>query len=134
MPMLAALFALAMSPASAAPGSAELRSAFGNTIVSTYPDGRKAELWLQPDGSYTAEGRRHDRSDGHWQVRGARICLRQSHPLTLPISYCTAVPSSGVGSEWSARAVTGEKIRVRLIEGRPAGSPGPASGKSSDPR
>ena len=26
--------------------------AFGSTIVSTYPDGRQAELWLKRDGTY----------------------------------------------------------------------------------
>lgn len=101
-----------------AAAASDLSAAFKGTVVSTYPDGRRAELWLNPDGSYTAEGRRHDRSSGHWKLKGAKICLRQSHPPTLPISYCTAVPSGGVGSAWSAKAVTGEPIRVRLVEGR----------------
>lgn len=95
-----------------------LRPAFENTIVSTYPDGRQAKLWLNPDGTYAAEGRRHDRSSGHWKIRGERICLRQSHPPTLPFSYCTNVPSGGVGASWNAKAVTGEPIRVKLVAGR----------------
>ncbi len=96
----------------------ELGPAFKNTIVSTYPDGRQAHLWLSEDGSYKAEGRRHDPSNGHWTIKDERICLRQSHPATLPISYCTALPPGGVGATWSAKAVTGEPIRVKLVRGR----------------
>ena len=37
----------------AAPGLAfaapRIETVFGNTIVSTYPDGRMAYLWLRPD-------------------------------------------------------------------------------------
>ena len=95
-----------------------LDQAFKNTIVSTYPDGRQAKLWLAANGSYTAEGRRHDRSNGHWTLKDDKICLRQSHPATLPLSYCTALPSGGVGASWSAKAVTGEPIKVKLVSGR----------------
>ena len=107
--------AIAMACGAAAkPG---LDPAFKNTIVSTYPDGRQAKLWLDKDGSYTAEGRRHDRSNGYWTLKGAKICLRQSKPPTLPFSYCTALPSGGVGAAWSAKAVTGEPIKVKLVKG-----------------
>jgi hypothetical protein len=44
--------------------AARIQIAFGNTIVSTYPDGRQAHLWLQPDGTYTRHGRPDDRSNG----------------------------------------------------------------------
>ena len=93
---------------------------FGNTIVSTYPDGRKGELWLQPDGAYRAEGRRHDPSSGHWSVKGDRLCLKQSKPFGAPFSFCTPIPAGGVGSSWPAKAVTGEQVSVTLVKG---GSP-----------
>ena len=96
----------------------DLGPAFKNTIVSTYPDGRQAHLWLSEDGSYKAEGRRRDPSNGHWTLKGEQICLRQSHPATLPFSYCTVLPSGGVGAAWSAKSVTGEPIRVKLVKGR----------------
>ena len=89
------LFAvLAGAPAVAAPSP--VSKAFGNTIVSTYPDGRKAELWLQPDGDYTAKGRRGDGSSGRWRIKGERLCLKQSHPLPSPFSFCTPIPSTGM--------------------------------------
>ena len=47
--VLASAALLCAAPAaSAAP---DLAPAFAGTIVSTYPDGRQAKLWLNPDGS-----------------------------------------------------------------------------------
>ena len=104
----------------AAPALAEpagLEAAFGNTIVVTYPDGRTAELWLHPDGTYQAEGRKHNRSNGHWKVKGEKLCLKQSHPFTLPINYCTSLVEGGVGASWTAKALDGEPIRLQLVRG-----------------
>ena len=101
--------------------NAAVSPAFGNTIVSTYPDGRKAELWLQPNGSYTAEGRRHDPSRGHWNVKGDKLCLRQARPVPMLFSFCTAIPQSGMNAAWSAKAATGEAITVRLVRGHGSG-------------
>lgn len=93
-----------------------LQQAFGGTIVSTYPDNRKAELWLHESGSYDAMGRRGDRSSGRWSVQGDKLCLKQSHPFAPPFfHYCTPIPSS---DHWTAKAVTGETIKVRLVKGR----------------
>ncbi len=95
--------------------------AFGNTIVSTYPDGRTGELWLQPNGAYTAKGRRGDPSNGHWSVKGDKLCLRQSRPIPTPFNFCTGMPRGGLDSAWTAKAVTGEQIRVKLVKGRYSG-------------
>ncbi len=97
-----------------------VREAFGNTIVSTYPDGRKGELWLQPGGTYSAEGRRGDMSSGAWTVKGAKLCLKQAKPIGVPFSFCTPIPTSGLGGTWSAKAVSGEAITVRLVKGHQA--------------
>lgn len=88
----------------------QLEKAFHGTIVSTYPDGRKAELWLEPDGSYISEGRRHDRHSGHWTMKGDKVCFRR-----LIFTYCTAIPN---GNAFTTKAVTGETIHVRLEPGR----------------
>ena len=66
---------MAAAAATGAGDMAKVKIAFGNTIVSTYPDGRQAQLWLHPDGSYTAEGRRLDRSS------------------VAPIDRCSAAPT-----------------------------------------
>ncbi len=93
-------------------------AAFGGTIVSTYPDGRTAELYLQRDGSYTARGRRGDPSNGRWKLNDDKLCLSQSSPLPVPFAFCTPIPAGNLRSAWSAKAVTGETIRVRLVKGR----------------
>ena len=98
--------------------TASLEPAFRNTIVSTYPDGRQARLWLNADGSYTGEGRRHDRSSGHWTLRGEELCLNQSHPFVFGMGYCTRFPHGGVGTSWTSKAVTGEPIRITVVGGR----------------
>jgi len=113
---LTALALAAAVPCLAAEASA-LHETFGNTIVSTYPDGRHAELWLHPDGSYDAEGRKHDRSQGHWKVKGEKLCLKQSHPFSFPFSYCTPLMQGGIGTSWTGKAVTGEDIHIQLVRG-----------------
>lgn len=116
-----AIFAVSAASAAllvAGADKSDLGPAFANTVVSTYPDGRQARLWLAPDGSYTAQGRRGDRTSGHWKLKGDQICLRQSSPPTLPFSYCTVVPSGGVGTTWSAKSFFGDPLKVTLVAGR----------------
>jgi hypothetical protein len=101
--------------------SSPIDEAFGNTVVSTYPDGRTAELWLAPDGSYTGQGRRHDPSSGHWKVKGAELCLKESRPTAFPFSFCTPLPSRGFGAPWAGKAPTGEVTQIKLVHGHVTG-------------
>jgi hypothetical protein len=87
-----------------------LERVFTGTIVSTYPDGRTAELWMNRDGTYTSMGRRHDRHSGRWSLKGEKVCFTRG-----PFGYCTAVPTEG---SFTTRAVSGETIQVRLVPGR----------------
>lgn len=114
-----AMAAAAATAASEPDCSSRIQLAFGNTIVSTYPDGRQAHLWLRPDGAYNALGRHGERTSGSWKVKAGRICFKQAKPFAYPFSYCTVVPSGGVGASWQARAVTGEMLRIRLVSGMP---------------
>lgn len=115
--LIVASLALVSPPVAVAASVQRLEPAFGNTIVSTYPDGRTARLWLHPDGAYDGRGRRGKPSSGRWSLRGDRICLKQKKPTPSPISYCTPLPTGGVGAVWSAKAVTGEPIRVSVVKG-----------------
>lgn len=109
-------------PAASADNAPKIDAAFKGTIISTYDDGRQAKLWLSSDGTYKAEGRKHDSSNGKWKIKGDQICLNQSHPHPmLPITYCTAIPSGGVGRSWAAKSVFGDPIKVTLVAG---GRPG----------
>jgi len=111
--------ALLAEPARAAP----VDEIIGNTILSTYPDGRTGELWLQADGSYAGEGRRGEPSSGHWSVSGGKLCLRQSKPMPSILSFCAGAPVNGLRDGWTRKAITGETIRVRLVHGRVRGNP-----------
>ena len=125
LPLLALAGALGLNGLARADAKSEadktsdhrLEQAFGSTIVSTYPDGRQGELWLKRDGSYAAEGRRHDRSSGTWQVKGDKLCLKQHTPFPAPFSYCTGVPEGGIDKPWNGKAYTGEQIRIKLMKG-----------------
>lgn len=118
-----ACLAFALSYAAAASAEPSLQEAFGNTIESTYPDGRQAELWLQPGGAYRAKGRRGQDTSGSWRLSGNRLCLRQQRPFPAPIHYCTPIPARFEGV-WQARAPTGERISVALRPGHVVGRKG----------
>ena len=126
--VLAALSAASLASAALA-GSAgagsPMAGAFGNTILSTYPDGRTGELWLHPDGSYDAEGRKGDPSSGHWSTKGEKLCLKQSKPVSSIIAFCKAVPEGGLVNGYTTKAVSGETIKVKLVQGRAKGHQGP---------
>ena len=139
LPMTALACALAIAPAARAAGGpsdadrrAMLEKAFGATIVSTYPDGRQAELWLERDGGYRMESRRHDHSDGHWQIKDDKLCLKQAHPFPAPFSFCTPAPAT-LDKPWTAKSVTGDLVVLKLVEGarRPAESTEPGQKKAS---
>lgn len=95
-----------------------LRPAFENTLVSTYPDGRTARLWLNANGTFTGQGRRGRPNAGVWTVKGAEVCLRQRRPVPVPLTFCTPIVAGGVGTTWTTKAVTGEQVRVTLVAGR----------------
>ena len=100
------------------PGATDLAPAFGNTLRMTYPDGRAARTWLSEDGTYRGQGRRGRITHGVWRVRDGEVCFSQRRPLPLPGSFCTPIVRGGVGTTWTARAVTGEMIRIELVAGR----------------
>lgn len=114
------LLALAVPTVAVAASAARspVEAAFGNTVVSTYPDGRTGLLWLKRDGTYTAKGRRRTDSSGRWTMKGPQVCLKQARPVKAPMSYCTVIPENAVGAAWDAKAVTGEAIRVKIARGR----------------
>jgi hypothetical protein len=120
----------ALSSAALLAGAAQaapMDQAFGNTILSTYPDGRTGELWLHPDGSYTAEGRKGDPSSGKWSMKGEKLCLKQLKPSNSLISFCKEANADQLKSGYTTKAVSGETIQVKLVPGRAKGHQGPGS-------
>ncbi|HVY33189.1 MAG TPA: hypothetical protein VG960_02090 [Caulobacteraceae bacterium] len=114
--------ALVLALVSSAPGwgaepASSLEAAFGNTIVSTHPDGRKARLWLRRDGGYDAQGRAGERSGGVWTVKGEKLCLTQRRPWPIPFSYCKPIPPVAVGKPWRDKAVNGDPVTNEVLPG-----------------
>jgi hypothetical protein len=105
--------AAARPPAATLSGVA---ATFGNTIISTYPDGRTQKVWLQPDGVWTGLNRRGVPLVGRWTLKGDKVCLKQSKPPTLPLSFCQALPSD-MSREMDSHDLLGTPIRLHVVRG-----------------
>jgi hypothetical protein len=116
--LVAASCAAALGLAAQASGLSGVSAAFGNTVVTTYPDGRNQRIWLHEDGSWEGVNRRGASIAGRWELRAEKICLRQIKPINLPITYCTDFPSDSVpGAQWTGRDMTGRPIQLTLQRG-----------------
>ena len=105
------------------PKGSVIAQAFGNTVISTYPDGRTLKIWLHADGTWDGLSRRNTPLAGRWSVKDEKVCLRQSKPPTLPMSYCTSLPPAGEpGVQWTGRDVVGRPIVLSLMKGMPPGA------------
>jgi hypothetical protein len=95
---------------------ADVSAAFGNTVFSIYPDGRSQKVWFAPDGTWTGLSRRGRPLAGVWTVKGPKICLKQSRPPTLPISFCQIFPEYPAKG-MDAKDLTGTPIHLKLVKG-----------------
>lgn len=96
----------------------DVKAAFGNTVISTYPDGRSQKVWLHPDGTWTGLSRRGTKLAGAYTVKNQKVCFRQKKPPTLPISFCSDFPDHPtVGAKWSSKDLTGTPIKLSLVRG-----------------
>ena len=98
-----------------------IAAAFGNTVLSIYPDGRSQKFWLHPNGDWDGLGRDGTTHlAGHWTLKGDEVCMRQTAPPTLPFSYCTPFPSDPhVGVVWSSKDFGGHPITLTVVKGMP---------------
>jgi hypothetical protein len=116
---LAACATFAGQEAQAA-GPDPIAPAYGNTVLATYADGRSQKIWLHPDGRWTGLGRNGARLAGRWQLKGEKVCMRQSMPPTLPIAFCTPFPQhSQPGVQWASHDAAGRPVRLSLQRGMP---------------
>jgi hypothetical protein len=99
--------------------------AFGNTVMSIYPDGRSQKIWMHPDGTWDGKSRRGNPLAGSWTVKGEKVCVRQSKPPTLPISFCIPFPAEPeVGVSWTSKDLTGTPIKLTIVKGMPEAKAG----------
>lgn len=102
----------------ATPSSAGIDRAFGNTVLSRYPDGGWVKHWFNPDGTYTAQFSDGRRLTAEWRVEGDRICLRNIRPNMLIPRFCTAMIEADVGDTWNSRDPLGRRVQNVLLAGR----------------
>jgi len=113
---------LAATAAQSAEPTARVATAFGNTVMSVYPDGRSQKIWLTPDGAWTGLSRRGNPLAGKWTEKGDKVCLRQTKPPTLPMSFCQAFPQDPEkGIE--AKDLGGTPIHLKLVKGHVTQAP-----------
>lgn len=102
----------------ASPVRADINAAFGNTVVSRYPDGGWVKHWFNPDGSYAAQFSDGRRLSARWSVRGERVCLSNIRPSMLIPRVCTAMIDADVGETWQSRDPLGRRVQNVLVAGR----------------
>jgi len=101
----------------AGPSGAGMNSAFGNTVLSRYPDGGWVKHWFNPDGSYSALFSDGRRLRARWAVTGERICLNDIHPFMLVPRFCTPLINADVGQTWQSRDPLGRRVQNVLMAG-----------------
>lgn len=102
----------------AGPSQADMNSAFGNTVLSRYPDGGWVKHWFNPDGSYAAQFSDGRRLSARWSVQGERVCLTHMRPNMLIPRFCTAMIDVEVGEVWHSRDPLGRRVQNVLVAGR----------------
>lgn len=118
---LAALASLAFAHAGAsrAADATRVAPAFGNTVISLYPDGRSQKVWMHPDGSWDGLSRRGTNLMGTWAVKGEQVCVKQTSPRPpLPLSFCMPFPANPeIGATWTSKDLTGTPIKLKIVKG-----------------
>jgi hypothetical protein len=131
-PILACAVVLTLAIA-ATPGEAgaadevgRVAVAFGNTVLSIYPDGRAQKVWFHPDGTWDGLSRRGIPLAGRWTVKGDQVCMKQSKPWVPPfISYCAVYPADPhIGVAWTAKDLSGTPIQLKIVKGIVTQAPG----------
>jgi hypothetical protein len=116
MNRLALLLVAAPAGAQAADAPpANVKAAFGNTLLTIDPDGRSRKIWLQPDGTWTGLSRRGLDLAGTWIVDGDKVCLSQSKPA-LPGHLCKVFPTD-IKSGSETKDPSGKAVELKLVKG-----------------
>jgi hypothetical protein len=97
---------------------------FGNTVMSLYDDGQSQKIWMKPDGTWTGKSRRGVDLSGRWTMKGDKVCLRQTQPPTLPISFCQQMPKDP-DVTLTSHDLLGKTIHLRIVKGIVAPPPEP---------
>lgn len=104
---------------SATPAVADISAAYGNTIVSRYPDGGTVRHYFDADGRYSARFSDGRSLTGRWAIEGSQVCLNHIRPRIMLISrFCTEMRVASVGDTWQSRDPLGRRVSNQLVAGR----------------
>lgn len=120
LPIVCLALAATALPLTAQAGDAtqQVQPAFGNTVVSVYPDGRSQKIWLHPDGTWDGQSRRGTPLAGKWSVKNDRVCMKQSKPPVGPFAYCTPFPEKvQMDVAWTSKDMAGTPIKIKIVKG-----------------
>lgn len=95
-----------------------MQAAFGNTVISHYPDGHWVKHWFDRDGGYRAEFWDGRRLTARWVREGDKVCLNQIRPRMILSRFCTPLVQANVGETWPGRDPLGRRVRNELVAGR----------------
>lgn len=116
--LLAGVTIVATPATQATPATADMATAFENTVVSRYPDGGWVKHWFNRDGTYRAEFSDGRRLAAQWSVRGERVCLTHIRPSMVIPRFCTPLVDAAIGDSWQSRDPLGRRVRNMMVEGR----------------
>lgn len=114
---LALLWLSAVTPTTV--NDARMAPAFGNTIISRYPDGGWVKHWFERSGGYSAEFSDGRRIRGSWRIEGERLCLNGITPSIMLIRrFCSPMVEVRQGETWVSRDPLGRRVQNELAPGR----------------
>ncbi|QQQ18774.1 hypothetical protein JIP62_01070 [Brevundimonas vitis] len=113
-----AIAVAALACLAATPGHADITSAFGNTVLSRYPDGGWVKHWFNPDGTYAAQFSDGRRLTARWRVEGERVCLTNIRPNMMIPRFCSPMIDAEIGQTWTSRDPLGRRVQNVLLAGR----------------
>lgn len=99
-------------------GAEAMQAAFGNTVVSHYPDGHWVKHWFDRDGGYRAQFWDGRRLTARWAREGDKICLNNIRPRMILSRFCSPLVDASVGETWPGRDPLGRRVRNELVAGR----------------
>lgn len=114
--LLAAVLAFPLAAHAASAPAADVKAAFGNTVLTIDPDGRSRKIWLRPDGTWTGLSRRGLDLAGRWTLQGDKVCLSQSKPRLLG-RMCETFPTE-LGASVRVKDPSGKAVQVKLVRGQ----------------
>lgn len=88
--------------------------AYGNTITSTYADGRVVKVYVEPDHTYSILLPNGQRLKGTWADATGQSCFTLTDPPPAPGAKpsCFAIREYNVGNTFSGEDATGKYTGV----------------------